>query len=128
MRNFLWMSLFVGLVQMSSVCVAGDDGATKKEGQEEHDESSTLIVLPQLTVPIVRHGVIFSYYILSLTAKTGSPEKALQVRQRIPFLMDALFSDLYKILALNYQKKIPKERIKIYISAIYDKVFGKETA
>ena len=124
MRVFFLKTLFVTFLQ-TAIFAAGEEEATKQVEGADQDENSTLIVLPQLTVPIVRHGVIFSYYIFSLTIEAQTPEEAIQVRRRVPFLMDALFSDLYKILALNYRNKIPKERIKVYISAIYNKVFDR---
>lgn len=125
MRKFLLTGFFVGILQVFSTCATSEESSTKKEGGDDKDKNSTLIILPQLTVPVVRHGAIFSYYILGLTAEAGDPEKSIQVRQKVPFLMNSLFSDLYKMLTLNYQNQISEERIQIYINAICDKVFGK---
>lgn len=71
------------------------------------DELKNIVNFPPMAVPIFVDGKIVAYYKVKISVETDGPETALDVRRKLPRIVDDFFVDLFHSLRIGVITGIP---------------------
>jgi len=129
-RNFAAFAAFLLVfpVLAAHAAEAAKEPKDAKEG-EKKDEGPPDVDMPPLLAPMIVDHRLESYAYISIQLTPSTRDKALLIREKVPFLQDGFLREVNKasIAEANNPKKVDQEALKKRLMARVNQILPKDT-